>query len=239
MKIFKKIITIIISIILLLILSFNIFNFISIKLLGNELPTINGYGVLEVISGSMEPKISIGDMVIIDTKIKDYKVKDIVTFKDINGSFVTHRIVEIKDDEIITRGDANNTIDDAIKKEQIVGRYVYKINGLGALIKSLRSPLTLIMIMIIGIITCVLVSTDSKGNIILTKEEKEYLEFLESKKNKKENQKEKETKEKKKTKLKKETTVKKTTTKKVSTTTKTTPKKKNQPQKTTSKKTKK
>lgn len=239
MKIFKKIITIIISIILLLILSFNIFNFISIKLLGNELPTINGYGVLEVISGSMEPKISIGDMVIIDTKIKDYKVKDIVTFKDINDSFVTHRIVEIKDDEIITRGDANNTIDDAIKKEQIVGRYVYKINGLGALIKSLRSPLTLIMIMIIGIITCVLVSTDSKGNIILTKEEKEYLEFLESKKNKKENQEEKETKEKKKTKLKKETTVKKTTTKKVSTTTKTTPKKKNQPQKTTSKKTKK
>ena len=182
MKIFKRIIAIIVAVILILILSFNIFNFISIKVLGNELPTINGYAVLEVISGSMEPKISIGDIVIIDTKVNDYKVKDIVTFKDINGSFVTHRIIEIKDDEIITQGDANNTVDDSITKEQLVGRYVYKIDGLGALMKSFRNPLTLVMILIIGVISCVLVSTDSKGNAILTEEEKEYLEFIESKK---------------------------------------------------------
>lgn len=185
MKIFKRIIAIIVFIILILILSFNIFNFISIKILGNELPTINGYAVLEVISGSMEPKISIGDVVIIDTKVSDYRVKDIVTFKDINGSFVTHRIIEIKDNEIITQGDANNTIDDSITKEQLIGKYVYKINGLGALMKSFRNPLTLVMILIIGVITCVLVSTDSNGNAILTEEEKEYLEFLENKKNKK------------------------------------------------------
>lgn len=263
MKIFKKVIVIIISVILLLILSFNIFNFVSIKILGNELPTINGYAVLEVISGSMEPKISIGDIVIIDTKNKDYKVKDIVTFKDINESFVTHRIVEIKDSEIITRGDANNTVDDAIKKEQIVGRYVYKINGLGALMKSFRSPLTLVMILIIGIITCVLVSTDSKGNIILTKEEKEYLEFLETKKSKKEIKEEKETKTKKtnnksvsstkttktETKQKKEAAKKKTEVKSKTTKTntksttkkkvETKPIKKEQSKKTTTKKTKK
>ena len=124
MKIFKKVITIIIAVILTLILSFNIFNFVSINILGNELPTINGYAYLEVVSGSMEPNIRIGDIVIIDTKVNDYKVKDIVTFKDINGSFVTHRIMEIKDEEIITQGDANNTIDDSITKEQLVGRYV-------------------------------------------------------------------------------------------------------------------
>ena len=129
--------------------------------------------------------------------------------------------MEIKDDEIITQGDANNTIDDAITKDQIVGRYVYQINGLGALMKSFRSPLTLVMILIIGVITCVLVSTDSKGNVILTEEEKEYLEFLESKKNKKEIKEEKITKVKKqstkkvaaketKPEVKKETTKKKT-----------------------------
>lgn len=186
MKIFKKIIAIVAASILILILSFNIFNFISIKVLGNELPTINGYAYLEVISGSMEPKISIGDIIIIDTKVNNYKVKDIVTFKDINDSFVTHRIIEIKEDEIITQGDANNTIDDPITDEQIVGRYICKLEGIGALMKSFRSPLTLVMILIIGIISCVLVSTDSNGNPILTEEEKEYLEFLESKKKKKE-----------------------------------------------------
>lgn len=184
MKIFKRIISIIIAVILVLILSFNIFNFVSIKLLGNELPTINGYAYLEVVSGSMEPKISIGDIVIIDTKVKNYKVKDIVTFKDINGSFVTHRIIKITDNEIITQGDANNTVDDSINNDQIVGRYVYKLDGLGALMKSLRSPLTLVMILIIGVILCILVSTDSKGNVILTEDEKDYLEFLESKKKK-------------------------------------------------------
>lgn len=184
MKIVKKVITVFVTIILLLVLSFNLFNFISIKLLGNNLPTINGYAYLEVISGSMEPKIKKGDIVIIDTKVSDYKVNDIVTFKDINGSFVTHRIIEINENEIITKGDANNTIDDAIDKSDIVGRYVYQIDGIGALIKSLRSPFILVMILVIGVLLCVFVSTDSKGNAILTEEEKEYMEFLANKNNK-------------------------------------------------------
>lgn len=187
MKIIKRVIAILVTIILLLILSFNLFNFISIKILGNELPTINGYALLEVISGSMEPKINIGDLVIIDTKTEKYKVNDIVTFKDVNGSFVTHRILEINDEEIITKGDANNTIDEAIDKDAIVGRYIYKINGIGALLKSLRSPFVLGMILVIGVLLCILVSTDSKGNVILTEEEKEYIKFLEYKNNKDKN----------------------------------------------------
>lgn len=185
MKIIKRIIKVLITIILLIILSFNLFNLVSIKILGNELPKINGYAYLEVISGSMEPKIKKGDIIIIDTKVKKYKAKDIITFKDVNGSFVTHRIIEINDDKLITKGDANNTIDDAINKKDIVGRYVYQINGAGALIKSLRSPFILVMILVIGILLCVLVSTDSKGNAILTEEEKEYMDFLESKNKKK------------------------------------------------------
>jgi len=203
MKIVKKVITVFVTIILLLVLSFNIFNTISIKLLGNRLPTINGYAYLEVISGSMEPKISKGDIVIIDTKVSDYRVNDIVTFRDINDSFVTHRIIEINKNEIITKGDANNTIDDPINKDDIVGRYVYQINGIGALIKSLRSPFVLVMILVVGILLCVFVSTDSKGNAILTEEEKEYMEFLASKNGKSSD----------KTKNNKTTTSKETTTK--------------------------
>jgi len=185
MKIVKKIITIFVTVILLLVLSYNIYNFISINVLDKDLPTINGYAVLEVISGSMEPKISKGDIVIIDTKVNNYKAKDIVTFKDTNGSYVTHRILEINKDKVITKGDANNTIDDEINIDSITGKYICKLSGLGALIKSIRSPFALVMILIIGILLCVLVSTDSKGNAILTEEEKEYMEFLEQKNNKK------------------------------------------------------
>jgi len=182
MKIIKGLITFIITIILLIITSFNLYNFISINVLDEELPKINGYAYLEVVSGSMEPKFKIGDVIIIDTKISKYKEKDIVTFKDINGSFVTHRIVEINDEEIVTKGDANNTIDEPISKDTIVGKYVYRIGGVGAIIKSLRSPFVLVMILIIGILLCIFVSTDSKGNAILTDEEREYMDFLEYKK---------------------------------------------------------
>ena len=187
MKYIKKIIGVIITIILLIVLSFNVFNFISINILNNNLPTINGYAILEVVSGSMEPKISIGDMVIIDTKVKDYKVKDIVTFKDVNNSYVTHRILEITDEGYLTKGDANNKDDGIISKDKIVGKYVYQIDNVGAIMKSLRSPFNLFMILITGTLLCVLVSTDSKGNPILDKEEKEYFEFLEYKNNKDKN----------------------------------------------------
>ena len=182
MKIIKGLITFIITIILLVIVSFNLYNFISIKFLDNELPKINGYAYLEVVSGSMEPKFKIGDVIIIDTKISKFKEKDIITFKDVNGAFVTHRIIEIKDDLTVTKGDANNTIDEPISKDMIIGKYVYKIEGVGALIKSLKSPFVLIMILVIGILLCIFVSTDSKGKAILTDEEREYMEFLEYKK---------------------------------------------------------
>ena len=68
MKIIKGLITFIITIILLIIVSFNLYNFISINVLDEELPKINGYVYLEVVSGSMEPKFKIGDVIIIDTK---------------------------------------------------------------------------------------------------------------------------------------------------------------------------
>lgn len=227
MKTVKRIIKVIITVLLFIILSFNIFNFVSINILKNKLPTINGYAYLEVVSGSMEPKISIGDMIIIDTKVEKYQKNDIVTFEDINGSFVTHRILEINDNEVITKGDANNTIDEAINKDSIVGKYVYQIDGIGALMKSIRSPLTLIMILIIGILSCVLVSTDSKGNVILTEEEKEYVEFLEYKNNKT---------KKEKTDKQDETKVKKTTSSKKTTSKKEVEKKPTETKKTTSKK---
>lgn len=182
MKVIKRLVSILITILLFVILSFNIFNYISINVLNIELPDINGYSLLEVVSGSMEPKISKGDMIVIDTKIKKYKEKDIVTFKDSNGSFVTHRILEINDDEVITKGDANNTIDDPINLDDIVGKYIFQIDGLGAITKSIKTPFSLVMIFIIGVLLCILVSTDSKGNAILTEEEQQYLDFLEYKK---------------------------------------------------------
>ena len=185
MKRIKGIVIGLITSILILIVMFNVYNFVSINVLKKDLATINGYAVLEVVSGSMEPTIHVGDLIVIDTKDKDYKKKDIVTFYDVNGSFVTHRIIDIDGDKIITQGDANDSKDDAINKKDIVGVYEVKIPGIGTLINSFKSPFIMIMILIIGVLVCFLVSTDKEGKAILTEDEKEFLEFKEYKKNNK------------------------------------------------------
>ncbi len=46
---------------------------------------------------------------------------------------------------------------------------------------SLKSPITLVMILVIGILVCVFISTDKEGNPILDEDEKEFQEFLNSK----------------------------------------------------------
>ncbi len=181
MKIFKKVLFTFITIFLGLIVIYNIYNFISVKMLNKDVATVNGYAVLEVVSGSMEPTIHVGDMIIINTKAKEYQKDDIVTFYDNEGSFTTHRIVEINEDKVITKGDNNKSRDDEILTEKILGKYVFRIANFGRILASLKSPFTLIMILVVGILVCVLLSVDKEGNPILEEEEKEFLEYLNNK----------------------------------------------------------
>ena len=137
----------------------------------------------------MEPNIHKGDIIFINTKDKNYKIDDIITFYDEEGSFVTHRIVSIEGTEIVTQGDNNNIADDPITVESIIGKYKFKIGKGGKMLSALKSPFTMIMILIIGILICAFISTDKEGNPILDEEEKEYLEFKEYLKEKKKNEK--------------------------------------------------
>lgn len=179
----KKIIFGILSTLLVIILVFNVYNFICIKVLGHDLATINGYAMLEVVSGSMEPTIHKGDMIIIDTKARYYTDKDIITFYDKEGSFVTHRILSIDLDNgtMVTKGDNNNTKDAASSLTNVVGKYVTKLTGIGIILASFKNPFTMVMIFIIGLLACVLLSTDKDGNPILDSDELEFKKFLEEK----------------------------------------------------------
>lgn len=187
MKRVKKIVFVILSIILGLILLFSVYNFISLKVLHKDLASINGYALLEVVSGSMEPTILKGDMIVINTKNKNYKENDIITFRGKEGEFVTHRIMSIDEDMMITKGDNNNTEDDPISTKSIVGKYVTKINGGGRILSSFKNPFTMVMIFVIGLLGCILLSTDSDGKPILDQDEKEFQEFLKSKNEKESN----------------------------------------------------
>lgn len=181
MKGIKKGIFTLITILLILLFAYNVYNFVNLKVLNNKMTSIFGYSVLEVVSGSMEPTIHVGDMIVIDTTASDFKVGNVVTFTDDNGAFVTHRIIRIEEDLFITKGDNNNSEDEGIASSRIVGKYVKRIPNMGRVVAAFKNPFTMAMIFLIGILTCVLISTDKNGEPILSEDEKEYEEFLKSK----------------------------------------------------------
>lgn len=114
-------------------------------LLKDKIPMPFGYGMSVVLSGSMESRLSVDDLVIIKAT-DNYKVNDIVLFQDGN-SLVIHRIIEIDGDTVTTKGDANNTADEPINKSQIKGVLVYDIAGLGAVVNILKQPISVFIIL--------------------------------------------------------------------------------------------
>ena len=134
LKIFKFIFIGILAIILLL----NFINIFKRVVSKEQLPLVFGYGSALIVTGSMEPAIMPGDMVVIHEQ-DDYEPGDIVTYHG-NNSPITHRILERTPNGYITQGDANNKDDGEIEKSRIVGRVVRTIPGVGNVILFFQSP---------------------------------------------------------------------------------------------------
>jgi len=78
--------------------------------------------IYEVETGSMEDGIHPGDYVLICKK-DSYKIGDVVTYTKDNY-YVTHRIIKEDNNGVITKGDANNTEDEEISRDSIVGKVI-------------------------------------------------------------------------------------------------------------------
>ena len=103
-----------------------------------------GYSVFSVSTGSMKPAINQNDVIIVK-KSDHYEENDIITFRSDNA-YVTHRIINIVGDSIVTKGDANNAKDVAIKEDVIVGKVIHVYSNLGVWQKILTTPKIIIMI---------------------------------------------------------------------------------------------
>lgn len=118
-----------------------------------ELPSVFGCSVVTVMSGSMEPAFSPGDMLVIRRQ-RQYQVGDIVTYES-EGSFITHRLVEREGDTWVTKGDANNAPDGRTLREQdLYGSVWLVIPKLGNVAIFLRSPLG-VLVMCLGLFALV------------------------------------------------------------------------------------
>jgi len=106
------------------------------------LPYAFGYKSFTVMSGSMEPAISTGDMVVEETIApRDARVSDVVTFKDPEheGRLVTHRLKRVRFEggvaRMVTKGDANNTVERwNVPADGSIGRVEYAVPKVGYIV---------------------------------------------------------------------------------------------------------
>ena len=148
----KKLLYIVVFTILLIFLSINIFSLLGVSLFGVRLYKIG--------SGSMEPYLKVNDLIII-RESDDYKIGNIVTFKN-NGEYITHRIVSINGNEVITKGDANNMNDEPITRDKIVGKLIYKFHIFSFISYILYKRITWILVFVIGLIIYILPNKEMK-----------------------------------------------------------------------------
>ena len=150
-KIIKNIFKAIIYPIIILVLICNIILLVQKIITPDKIATIFGYKAFVISSGSMEPTLNIGDIVIIkETKQEQISKGNIITFRK-DGYNITHRINDIieKDGEKYyqTKGDKNTTTDaDLVKYEEIEGVYVFKIDKIGSIITYAQNTTTIIII---------------------------------------------------------------------------------------------
>lgn len=130
----------------LIIVTFIIYNFVSICILKQNYVNYFGYTYFNVGSGSMHPTIESDDIVIVKMG-EVYKLNDIVTFP-FQNSFITHRVVEIRDNVLITRGDANYIKDVPVNSDDVIGKVVFIWKKGGIVRKVLLAPRVLITFVI-------------------------------------------------------------------------------------------
>lgn len=129
--------------------------FMTTKISGGT-PTVFGYSIHRIVSGSMEPTLEIGD-VILSTEVKDTSdvhVGDIVTFQGdsrFDNQKVTHRVLVSSYDDgkgnivIVTKGDANAIDDGEINFSDVESKFVAKVSFLSDIYNFFFSPWGLII----------------------------------------------------------------------------------------------
>ncbi len=136
---------------LAVILGVNLYTAVSSRLTNNPLPMPFGIGISVVLTGSMEPTIAAGDLIIVrDTG--EYQKDDIIVYRSGNNS-ICHRIVETDGSTFVTQGDANSGKDDPISRSQILGEVVLVLPYFGYLFNGLKSTpgilLTIVAVILI------------------------------------------------------------------------------------------
>lgn len=132
-------------------------------------PITGNFKIMAVLSGSMEPAIRTGSIVIVRPQ-EGYRIGDIITFTGVNGGKsipITHRVAETRVDRgtpsYLTKGDANNAPDARlVAHREIIGGLVFSVPYLGYGVETARKPYGLATLILLP---AALVTIDQAGRI--------------------------------------------------------------------------
>lgn len=102
----------------------------------DQVPDFMGYKPFIVLSGSMEPEIMTGDMVLVrNTDAGNLQKGDVIAYKS-GEAVITHRIIDVKTENgevrYVTQGDANDSPDQTtVRPSDVEGIYQNRIPGMG------------------------------------------------------------------------------------------------------------
>lgn len=125
------------------------------------IPKIMGYEEMAVLTGSMEPNYPVGSLIFVkEEDPENLKVGDVITYRLDEDTVVTHRIVEINQEEqtVTTKGDANSDNDGSpVSYSNIVGKAHFNIPYLGFIAMNIKTPKGIITVC--GVLVAIILLT--------------------------------------------------------------------------------
>lgn len=116
----------------------------------NPSPPVLGWRQMVISSGSMEPAISVGDLILVHRR-PAYQPGEVVTYRLPDGAYITHRIIaRTAGGQFILQGDANNTPDELVDPAAIAGRVERVIPRVGNFILWLKTVPGMLCIILAG-----------------------------------------------------------------------------------------
>ncbi len=158
----------------------------------NEVPSVFGFSIMKVQTGSMEPEFQVGS-VIVTRKVSPEKLKkgDVISFYvpsgEIAGLVNTHRIQEIqmiKSDlrQFVTKGDANDFNDEnPVLQTRVIGKVVLNLGVFsGSVIEFLQNPNIILFFIVIPLVVITFFEAVNLVNLFVNRNDTEEAQPNES-----------------------------------------------------------
>ena len=155
-QITKKIISVIVTILLVL-----VFFVILVQKISNNRFNLGGYGIYTIATGSMDPEYKVKDLILASKKdAKEIEIGDDVVYlgkvDSMNGKIITHRVINKSEKDgkmyFYTKGIANGLTDPEIDETQILGVVKGKLHILSFCSHIVNSTWGLILLIVIPFI---------------------------------------------------------------------------------------